>query len=125
MKKASCVIKEKILPLLEEFRKEGRETSPTFKLWDDFITLVLHPFKLFMTVTRSGNWTLYKESQKLMLPVLFAANRTNYCRYMPVVILMYENLPDEVEGSFQMGSFTAKLSLGSFNQVWRLLKRKT
>ena len=105
------------LPLLEEFRKEERQTPPTIKLWDDFITLVLQPFKLFTTATRSGNWTLYKESQKLMLRVLFAANRTDYCRYMPVVILRYENLPDEVEESFQKGSFTAKLSLGSFYQV--------
>ena len=34
--------------LLKEFRQEGRSTSPTFQFWDDFLTQVMLPFKLFI-----------------------------------------------------------------------------
>ena len=53
-----------------------------------------------------------------MLPILSAVNRKIYFRYMPVQIAMVEQLPDEVETLFQEGSFTAKLTPGSFNGVW-------
>ena len=52
-----------------------------------------------------------------MLPLLFIADKTNYSGYMPVYIVMLEQLPEEVRRSFEQGSFNVKLSKGSFNEV--------
>lgn len=118
MEKVMPQVTKKVFPLLESFRKEGCEKSETFKLWDEFLQRVLIPFKLFMIATRSADWELYKESQKQILPILFAANRITYCRYLPVCIALMEKLPDEVESAFRKGQFVSKLTEGSFNSVW-------
>ena len=40
--------------LLNDFRNEGR-ISPTFQFWDDFLTRVILPFKLFFVASRKGH----------------------------------------------------------------------
>ena len=68
--------------LLKEFRSEGRATSPLFQLWDDFLQRVMLPVKIFTSATRNGDWKAYHAAKNVMLPLLFAADRTTYARYM-------------------------------------------
>jgi hypothetical protein len=58
---------EKIIPLLEEFREESRQISPTFKLWDEYLTRVSEPLKLFISSTRRPEWTVHKYSKLCLL----------------------------------------------------------
>ena len=68
----------KLLSLLEEFRTESRQISPTFKVWDEYLTRVSTPLKLFISSTRVPDWTVHKYSKLCLLTVLFASNRTYY-----------------------------------------------
>ncbi|XP_052801704.1 uncharacterized protein LOC128232273 [Mya arenaria] len=108
----------KLLPLLEEFRTESRQISPIFKLWDEYLTRVSEPLKLFISSTREPDWTVHKYSKLCLLPLLFASNRTSYAKNMTVQVLNMNRLPREAEDGFLQGLFTAKLSSGKFNNVW-------
>jgi len=108
----------KLLSLLEEFRTESRQISPTFKVWDDYLTRVSTPLKLFISSTRVPDWTVHKYSKLCLLTVLFASNRTSYAKNMIVQVLNMNRLPREVEDEFLQGLLTAKLSSGKFNNVW-------
>lgn len=105
-------------PLLDEFVEHGCSISPTFKLWYDFLVKVTVPLKLFLSSTKNGIWAVHQVSKAQLLPLLFAANRTNYARYLPVMLLLMNRLPVHVKEAFNDGSFVAKLSPGIFNEVW-------
>lgn len=89
-----------------------------FRFWDDFLTKVLDPLKLFISATRHGLWDVYQSAKAEFLPLLFAANRSIYTRYMPVMLLLMNRLPPEVKIQFEDKQFVAKLSRGKFNAVW-------
>jgi hypothetical protein len=104
------IVDHSLVPLMQLFREHGRSASPTFKLWDDFLVRVMLPLKVFLSTTRNGRW---QENQKIkaeFLPLLFATNRTNYSRYLPVSLLMMNRLPAEVVSAFEQESFVAKLT---------------
>ncbi|XP_052278058.1 uncharacterized protein LOC127876693 [Dreissena polymorpha] len=107
-----------LTPYLEEFREEGRNLSSTFSLWDDYLAKVSTPLKLLIASTRSPNWTVYQHAKLQLMPLLFASNRTTYARYMTVQWLQMNMLPQDVKEGFLEGFYTAKLSSGTFNNVW-------
>jgi hypothetical protein len=84
----STAIDESLLPILTEFGLEGREASSTFKFWDD-----LRPFKVLVSSARHGFWEEQQSAKAELIPLLFAANRTNYARYMPVMLLLMKRIP--------------------------------
>ncbi|XP_053373036.1 uncharacterized protein LOC123541526 [Mercenaria mercenaria] len=107
-----------VAPLLEEFRMKGRELSPTFRFWDDYLMKVSTPFKLFLSSSRHAEWEVYEYSKSVFLPFFFASNRTVYAKYMPYMVLSMQTLPEDVKNSFSSGSFVTKLRDGKFNSVW-------
>ena len=121
-KERLCAIIDKIgaeiQPQLDAFREHGRATSPTFQLWDDFLFKVLQPVKIFISSTRIGAWDVQQSTVTHLLPLLFITNRSNYAKYMPVVMLQMRRLPVTVRDSFRDGHFVSKLSEGKFNAVW-------
>ena len=94
-------IKLNILPLIQQFRIEGRSVSPTFRFWDDFLTKVMLPLKIYLASTKKAIWAAHQASKYELLKLLFASNRTNYARYMPVLLLLMQQLPDEVKAAFE------------------------
>ena len=112
------VVEKTLLPLLEQFRKEGRSASATFVLWDDFLQRVTLPLKMFLAATRKGDWQVYQSTKAQFLPLLFAGNRTTYARYMPFLLMAMKRLPKEISDAFMQQGFIAKLSQGRFNGVW-------
>ena len=117
LQQLNTAIDDILIPLLQQFRDVGR-TSPTFQLWDDFLQKVTLPLKQFISATRNGKWDVYLSSKIAFLPLLFATNRTNYARYLPVITLLMQRLPEEVIQSFEEGLFVAKIFAGMFNGVW-------
>ena len=107
-----------LLPLLSEFREEGKSISPTFRFWNDFLDRIMRPIKLFLSSTRLGLWDVYQFAKKELLPLMFASNRSTYARYMSYLVLQMQYIPEEVAGGFKEGFFAAKLSERKFNSVW-------
>ena len=78
---------------------------------------VMCPLTVFLNTTRNGLWHENQIIKAEFLPLLFATNRTNYSRYLPVSLLTMCRLPSEVKAAFEQGEFVAKLSQGRFNAV--------
>jgi hypothetical protein len=108
------VITERLSALIQLFHDHGRSTSPTFKLWDDFLVKVMLPLKVLLSTTRNGLWHENQEITAEFLPLLFAINCTNYSHYLQVSLLMMNRLPAVVVAAFEHGNFVAKLSHGTF-----------
>ena len=51
-------------------------------------------------------------------PLLFASNRKNYARYLPVSLFQMKQLPQEIVTEFENTGCIVKLSEGYFNGVW-------
>ena len=112
------IIETSLVPLLKQFRTEGRQSSPTFAVWDDFLQEVMLPFKMFMTASKTGNWVASQAAKAKILPFLFVSRRSTYAKYMSVQLLQMKRLPLELKESFDDGLFVAKLAEGRFNAVW-------
>lgn len=66
--KLNTAIDEHLQPLLDEFRAEGRDASPTFKFWNDFLEKVLRPLKIFISSARHGFWEEQQSAKAEFLP---------------------------------------------------------
>ena len=113
-----AILQNHLTALISMFREEGRKSSPSFRFWDDFLHRVMRPFKLFIAATRNGSWSVSQSAKAEFLPLLFAANRNNYARYIPVLLLQMKRLPQDVLTEFADGKFVSKATSGRFNGVW-------
>ena len=68
---------------------------------------------------RESDWLLHLYTQKAFLPYLYAANRTNYSRWLPTYILDMIDLPPDIKKVYIDGQFTYREKLGSFNGLWK------
>ena len=80
--KFEIIMEEVMMGLIEEFCKEGRELSPLFKLWDDYLQRVSLPLKTFIAASRQGKWKTSQSCKAEFLPLLFATNWNVYARYI-------------------------------------------
>ena len=53
------------------------------QFWSTYIGIV-HLMLAFIRATREGKWQLHLDCVAAMLPYMFAYDRTNYSRYLPV-----------------------------------------
>ena len=65
-----------------------------------------------------GDWGLQLQTQRAMVPHVFATDTQNYARWTPVYILDMLNLPREVQSAFEAGEFAARQIPGCFNGIW-------
>jgi hypothetical protein len=112
------LLQDHVSPLLSQFREEGRNCSATFKVWDDYLTRVSTPLKMFLYGTRNGKWTVYQLAKACMLPFIFASNSTTYALYLPVMLLLIKRLPEDIKQDFSHSLFVAKLAEGRYNGMW-------
>ena len=68
------------------------EKSPTFQYWDTVLNMELLGL-IFIRSHREGNFPLYVESLKALVPLFFALNHHNYARWIPIHIRDIESLP--------------------------------
>ncbi|WAR29752.1 hypothetical protein MAR_003320, partial [Mya arenaria] len=95
-----------VVRLLDEFREESRKVSPTFQVWNNYLSRVSTPLKLLLASTRSPSWTVYQHAKLQLMPLLFASNHTIYATFMSIQILTMNRLPTEVEEGFLACLFT-------------------
>lgn len=75
---------EKLAELEQCFVKYVEEQSnskPTYNYWRSYLDMV-YVLLAFMRATRTGDWKLHLASLRLMLPWMFAYDRTNYARWV-------------------------------------------
>ena len=80
-------LEHQMMPLLEEFRSEGRN-SPFFRFWDDYLSKVSAPLKLFISSSRHVIWAAHQYAKSKLLPFFCVSNRlfmqdtcfTSFCR---------------------------------------------
>ena len=112
------MMQSELLPVLEMFRSEGRAASSLFRFWDDYLTEVSLPIKMYLAASRHGIWDMYHFAKMKLLPFLFSSNRSVYSRYMPYMVLQMNRLPDDIVTSFNKGQFVSKLTAGCVNALW-------
>ena len=71
------MIQSEILPAIEMFRSEGRSVSSLFRFWDDYLTEVSLPLKLYLAASRHGIWDTYHlaKTKTLALFICIQQNR--------------------------------------------------
>ena len=85
---------------LIEFRTAGRESSATFKFWDDFMEgakVLLH----LIRAEREGNFDLHLNAMCKSLPWFRAAGKLNYAKYTPIYVADMRALEEQHPQSFQ------------------------
>ena len=76
----------------EAWRQQMVQKSPTFHYWDTVLDMELLGL-IFIRAHREGNFKLYVESLKELVPWFFALNHHNYARWIPIHIRDMESLP--------------------------------
>jgi hypothetical protein len=71
----------------------------------------------FTCAQREGDWELYLDSFRAMLPYFFRYEHLNYAKWGSVFIAEMEQLPYEVLQEFKKGNFVVKWKEGAFNEV--------
>jgi hypothetical protein len=83
-----------------KWRLEMNEKSPTFHFWDMILKLETS-IHIVVRSHREGNFALYVESLKSLVPWFFSLGHTNYARWIPIHIRDMESLPPTLKEDFQ------------------------
>ena len=101
----------------EEFNeRSSNKTSAYWRLYIELVSLLL----CFIRSTREGDWNLRLACVRDVLPWMFAYDRTNYSRYLPVYWCDMMSLKDRhpaAHEAFQAGDFVVQRSGNAFSQV--------
>ena len=82
----SKLITENVQPILQRFRQKESNISKTFSFWCMFMDAVDIMLKN-IHAERTGSWDDHLSSLVNMLPYMFATDKMNYSRWLPVYIL--------------------------------------
>ena len=95
-----------------DFEENLMSESVMWRFWKSYLDM----WELFLCIiyaTRSGDWELYVESIRSILPWIFAYDRQNYARYLTLhfmdLLNLEENYPS-VHCEFIKGSFAVQMS---------------
>ena len=82
------------------WRQEMVQKSPTFQYWDTVLNMELLGL-IFIRSHREGNFPLYVESLKALVPWFFSLDHHNYARWIPIHIRDMESLPAPILKEFE------------------------
>lgn len=84
----------------ETWKQAMVQKSPTFQYWDTVLNMELLGL-IFIKSHREGNFALYIESLKALVPWFFALDHHNYARWIPIHIRDMESLPAPILREFE------------------------
>src|SRR5260221_9119454 len=97
----------------------GYESSATFLFW--LTVLCIEVLLLtFVRATRLGDYTLFKDSLRQMMPWFFAFNHVHYARWLAVHLKDLEELEEKapaVHSEFISGNFVVSKTLRPFSKL--------
>ena len=95
------------------FQEKARDQSKQFQLWETFLKGIYPPLRDLKRSFREGNWELHLSAVRRSIPLVFAFDRTNYKRWLPVYyedcLSMEEKFPMMYE-NFKDGGFVVRMS---------------
>lgn len=94
----------------QEWRSESGRLIPQFKFWDITLNLVILMLR-FVRSIRCGEFWMYVDSIRKLLPWFFALDHVNYARWMAIHIKDLVNLKHshpELLSHFEDGKFVAR-----------------
>ena len=74
---------ERMLTAYEQHIEERKKANATFAFWSSYLEMVENVL-LFIRASREGDWESHLACIRKLLPWMFAYDRTNYSRYLPV-----------------------------------------
>ena len=81
----------------KNFKANGEIESKQFRFWYNFIERIYPVLRDLTSSHREGNWQLYLSAIKRALPLVFAFDRTNYKRWLPLYfedcLILSKNFP--------------------------------
>ena len=87
-----------------EWTEEMHNKSATFKFWDTYSKLV-QLVLMFVRAHRTGDFALYMQTVKEMVPYFFALDHQNYARWTSIHIQDLYSLPEPILDEFSQGNF--------------------
>lgn len=105
---------------LQNFRENGNMKSKQFLYWNNFIEKVYPVLRDLTRSHREGDWQLHLSAIQRALPLVFAFDRTNYKRWLPLYFEDCLSLPVKyplIYESFLDGEFVVKLSQRSASAI--------
>ena len=77
----------------DELNDNRKKKSEQFLFWHNFISKVFLVLRNLMCSHREGDWKLHLSAIQRTLPLVFAFDRTNYKRWLPLYFEDYLTLP--------------------------------
>ena len=97
----------------ETFQMNGTQSSSQFAFWNTFLNIIYPALRDLTRSHREGDWEMHLSAVQRALPLVFAFDRTNYKRWLPLYFEDSLALPAKfplIHGDFLEGGFVAKLS---------------
>ena len=109
---------EEALPL-EKWCDVKASACPQFQFWLIILRLELHVLSFIRSI-REGNFNLYIESLKKLVPWCFALDHINYARWIPVHLIdkiSLEKSHPNIYAEFVKGKFVVKKTQHAFSAI--------
>lgn len=101
----------------DQWRLENIDLIPQFKFWDTALNLIIIVLR-FVRSIRSGNFPMYLDSIRKILPWFFALDHVNYARWLSIhlkdLVNLMNNHPQLLK-HFENGQFVARKSNRKFS----------
>ena len=100
--------------IFDKYKEEGKLKSEQFQYWNKVLEEIIPILRDLTRSHREGNWKLHLSAVRRSLSLLFAFDRTNYCRWVPLYyedcIALEKNFPG-INASFLQGGFVVRQTL--------------
>lgn len=105
---------------IEQFAECQSKQNETFRYWYQFLHTIFPVLKDLTRAQREGNWDLNVSALMRAIPLFFAFDKINYCRWASVFfedcLHLSHNFP-ELYAEFQAGNFVVKNTHRKFSSV--------
>ena len=100
--------------IFDKYKEQGKLKSEQFQYWNKFLEEIIPILRNLTRSHREGNWKLHLSAVRRSLPLFFALDTTNYCRWVPLYyedcIALEKTFP-AIYASFLQGGFVVRQTL--------------
>lgn len=118
LKEIQCIMETKFTcsDFIKYIETKSKDDD-TWKLWADFVMKDCFPYIGLYTAIRGRNWKLRNASLKLMAPLFYAFDCTNYQKIIPDHLHNILTFPPEILRHFEAGGFSLNITKQNWHSV--------